>query len=317
MRDYGIVTPAFWIGATGKQLRGDVNAQLIAMYLMTSPHSSMTGVFHCPVIYMAHETGLTLEGASKGLHRLCEVGFCEYDEASETVFVVNMASFQIAKSLKPGDNRIAGLKKEVAKMAPAIMRERFIAIYSVAFCLDIQPQKTSPYKAPTKPGSGSGSGSGSGNKQPSRFDDFWEAWPKSERKQDKSKCSEKWKAQKFDDIAETILSDIATKKLTQKWQGGFIETPEVYLDNKRWEDGGKPDDAKPAQAVTVPSKPGIDPTLAALIKESTSGLVKPPSEEVRARLIELSGAKHVRDSFREARAYSPSPRQSMGAHPEA
>ena len=33
MRDYGQVTPAFWIGETGKKLRGDVNAQVLAMYL--------------------------------------------------------------------------------------------------------------------------------------------------------------------------------------------------------------------------------------------------------------------------------------------
>lgn len=170
MRDYGIVTPAFWIGETGKKLRGDVNAQLLAMYLMTSPHSSMTGVFHCPVIYMAHETGMTFEGASKGLQRLCEVGFCEYDEASECVFVINMASFQIAESLKPGDNRIAGLKKEVAKMAPAVFKYRFIATYSVAFCLEIQPEKTSPSEAPAKPRTGSGArtGSGSEDKTPPR-----------------------------------------------------------------------------------------------------------------------------------------------------
>jgi hypothetical protein len=75
-----------------------------------------------------------------------------------------------------------------------------------------------------------------------RFDDFWNAWPKSERKQDKAKCSEKWKAAKLDDLISVILADIATKKLTKKWQEGFIEAPEVYLNNRRWEDGVTPDE---------------------------------------------------------------------------
>ena len=67
MRDYGVVSPQFWIGATGKRLRGNPDAQLLALYLMTSPHATMIGVFHCPILYMAHETGMPFEGASNAL----------------------------------------------------------------------------------------------------------------------------------------------------------------------------------------------------------------------------------------------------------
>lgn len=151
MRDYSVITPAFWIGETGKKLRGDANAQLLAMYLMTSPHSTMTGVFHCPVLYMAHETGISMEGASKALARLLEVGFCEYEESSETVFVVRMASFQIAEELKPTDNRVVGLKKEVVKMASAHMKSRFLAVYSIAFGLASDKENTPSSIAPPKP----------------------------------------------------------------------------------------------------------------------------------------------------------------------
>jgi len=50
--------------------------------------------------------------------------------------------------------------------------------------------------------------------------------------------------------------------------------------------------APPAlQPITTPPKPGIDPTLAALLKESASGAVKPPSAEMRAKLAQLSKAK--------------------------
>ena len=153
MRDYSVVTPAFWIGTTGKQLRGNIEAQLLAVYLMTSPHSTMTGVFHCPILYMAHETGLSLEGASKALASLCEAGFCEYEDALETVFVYRMASFQIGQSLKPGDNRIKGVEKDVEKMASPSQKAKFLKLYSEAFSL-------SPLKAPPKPRTGTGTRTG-------------------------------------------------------------------------------------------------------------------------------------------------------------
>lgn len=113
MRDYGKVAPKFWTGQTCKDLRGrGSEGPLVALYLMTSPMSNMLGLFCQPMLYMAHETGLGLEGASKGLRACVEGGFCKYDEATETVFVVEMASYQIAPSLKASDNRCAGIQRD-------------------------------------------------------------------------------------------------------------------------------------------------------------------------------------------------------------
>lgn len=74
------------------------------------------------------------------------------------------------------------------------------------------------------------------------FAEFWEAWPKSERKQDKAKCEAKLKAilAKEPELIDAILTDIAIKKMTEKWRGGYVEAPEVYLNNRRWEDGVTP-----------------------------------------------------------------------------
>lgn len=73
----------------------------------------------------------------------------------------------------------------------------------------------------------------------SRFEDFWAAWPKGDRKQDKAKCFDKWGKGNFDAIADVILADIEAKKQTQKWRDGYVEAPVVYLNNRRWEDGGE------------------------------------------------------------------------------
>lgn len=150
MRDYGVVSPKFWIGETGKALRGNAPAQVLALYLMTCPHANMIGVFHCPVLYMAHETGLGMEGASKALQSLIEAGYCTYDEASETVFVHRMAAYQVAESLKPGDNRVKGVEREWSNIGPAHLKSAFAAIYSVAFHLPVEEAKESPFKAPSK-----------------------------------------------------------------------------------------------------------------------------------------------------------------------
>ncbi len=74
-----------------------------------------------------------------------------------------------------------------------------------------------------------------------RFDEFWETWPQSERKQDKKKCREKWASQKLDALADQIFTDIESRKAGQKWSDPqYIEAPLVYLNNARWEDGFTP-----------------------------------------------------------------------------
>jgi uncharacterized protein YdaU (DUF1376 family) len=101
-----------------------------------------------------------------------------------------------------------------------------------------------------------------------RFDEFWLAWPKSERKQDRKACAAKWKAKGYDAIADTILADVATKRETTKWQGGFIEAPLVYLNNERWADGVTPDEGRPGDA----AKPWHDSKAGIIAKGVELGL---------------------------------------------
>jgi len=67
MREYAKVTPCFWTGRTGRGLRKDPDAQITALYLMTSQHANMLGLYYCPVAYIVADTGLTEEGAYKAL----------------------------------------------------------------------------------------------------------------------------------------------------------------------------------------------------------------------------------------------------------
>lgn len=156
MRDYGKVGPKFWIGATGKKLRAaGAEAQVVALYLMTSPHANMLGLYYLPQMFIAHETGLGIEGASKGLQSAIEAGFCEYNEASETVWVIEMAKYQIADSLTGKDLRIKGVQNEYDSLPTNPYLARFYDQYAAAFCMSskrgLQPSESSPFKAPSKP----------------------------------------------------------------------------------------------------------------------------------------------------------------------
>ncbi|HAV2815971.1 MULTISPECIES: hypothetical protein [Acinetobacter calcoaceticus/baumannii complex] len=135
MRDYGKVSPHFWTGSTGKKLRECPDSIVVAMYLMTCPHANMLGLYYMPLLYVAHETGLGLEGAKKGLEWACEAGFCSYDEVSEMVWVHEMARFQVAESLKPTDNRCKGIQKDYDSLPANPFLSSFYEKYATAFCM--------------------------------------------------------------------------------------------------------------------------------------------------------------------------------------
>ncbi|MEK8489546.1 DNA-binding protein [Escherichia coli] len=139
MRDYAKVSPRFWLGETGRELRkAGAEAQVVAFYLMTSPHANMLGLYYLPVLYLAHETGLGLEGASKGLKRAVEAGFCSYDHDAEMVWVHEMAAWQVGKTLKPGDNRCAGVRNEYASLPENAFLSAFYDRYKTDFHLDVR-----------------------------------------------------------------------------------------------------------------------------------------------------------------------------------
>lgn len=149
MRKYSSITPKFWIGKTGRKLRGDISAKLVAAYLLSCPNNDMTGVFYCPLCQISAETGLPLEAPSvplpspfqgplkdirEALETLQREDFAIYDYESEYVFVKKMALFQIAPELKPTDKRVTGIKTAIESM-PENFKHLFIKEYNECFNL--------------------------------------------------------------------------------------------------------------------------------------------------------------------------------------
>lgn len=136
MRAYGSVSPMFWTRGSGKRLRGDYAAQIVALYLMTSPHTTMVGIFHLSLPTLCHETGLSTEEASKGLARCSKEMFAFWDEAEELVFVPALAHHQLGERLNKKDHKVKGVLRALAPFKGHrffdLFLERYADLYSLS-----------------------------------------------------------------------------------------------------------------------------------------------------------------------------------------
>lgn len=110
---------------------------VLALYLLTSPHSNMIGIYYLPLPYIAHETSLPLKKLPGLLEVLRQCHFAYYDQLEDTVFVVEMARWQIAQTLRASDNRRVMVVKEVASIKHQTFQKLFYDRYAAPFNLDI------------------------------------------------------------------------------------------------------------------------------------------------------------------------------------
>jgi len=146
VRDYGKTTPRFWIGSTGRALRGKPPAQVLAHYLISSPHANMIGVYWCPRAYMVLETGLSEKQVDTALDALSGSGFAFYDDDTESVYVPQMARIQIAETLLLRDNRHKGVIAEAERQRESPFLAAWWDRYQAPYNLPRYP-----FKAPCKP----------------------------------------------------------------------------------------------------------------------------------------------------------------------
>jgi len=70
----------------------------------------------------------------------------------------------------------------------------------------------------------------------SRFDEFWNNWPKSNRKVARAACKRKWDRQALDAIADKINAVVTCLKSSVPWTTGFEPAPMTFINQRRWED---------------------------------------------------------------------------------
>lgn len=106
---YRAIHGSFWTDPKVKRLSPD--QKLLFLYLITCPHSHLSGIYYLPCGLISHETGLCADIARAGLLRLQEAGLVRWDETAEVVWVVNMLRYQGsgAKNFKAVADQLAAL----------------------------------------------------------------------------------------------------------------------------------------------------------------------------------------------------------------
>lgn len=139
------MSPRFWTGDTGRAIRalGD-DATIVAMYLLTAPGSNMIGLYYLALPTLAHETGRSLQAATKALARLGEVGFAHYDAERETVYMPEMARHQIGRSISPNDRQRIGVVNQLHEHSTCSFVKDFWEKYAQAYALP----GACPYRGP-------------------------------------------------------------------------------------------------------------------------------------------------------------------------
>ncbi len=139
-RDYGKIYTTFWTGETGRQIRSaGADPLIIAAYLLTAPTSNMIGLYYLPISTISYDTGRPFKGVAKALISLSKIGFAMYDEATEIVFVPNMARYEIGKTLKTTDNRHKYVVDFIEKHRKSRYINDFYELYGDAFNLPAKP----------------------------------------------------------------------------------------------------------------------------------------------------------------------------------
>lgn len=85
MRDYGKIQTVFWTSGDVQGLSD--SSKLLAIYLLSSPHTNQIGCFRLPDGYVSDDLGWSIETLSKGFRDLQAKGFATRDEATKWVVI--------------------------------------------------------------------------------------------------------------------------------------------------------------------------------------------------------------------------------------
>lgn len=112
MRDFCKFSPKFWMCAQTRRLvKEGPDTILVALYLQTNHHSHSLGIYFIPLIYIARDTGITLERVQEIINQLEQLEFCQYDAEHEYIWLLNYGLDQVGGPLKKVDNRVIQLQK--------------------------------------------------------------------------------------------------------------------------------------------------------------------------------------------------------------
>ena len=140
--DFTPVRPEIWTGNTAKACKGDPVALWLLSFLPTHFAQHSSGLYAFQVEFVAFRFGLDEDAVRRGLAKLAETGYCDYDPATDWVFVTRMAEIRHPDGFTPGtrrnDNMIKHFRRHVAACPSARLRDAFTTRYASTMLGDVE-----------------------------------------------------------------------------------------------------------------------------------------------------------------------------------
>ena len=252
MREYGKVHSSFWSSGAIGSLSDD--GKMLALYLMTSSHTTISGVFRLPDGYACEDLEWSAERLAKGFDELFRNGFANRCETTKWVWIVKHLEWN------PPEN--PNQRKAAVKVVRSIPDECGWKLAFMRVCgqlLGFEAEKkanssetvTEPFRnqeQEQEQKQKKNISSGKPDRQPclEGFGKFWATWPKSDRKVAKAECEKRWRSRGLEADAERIVAHVEAMARSKQWRDGFDPAPLTYLNQRRWEDGVQSTQAWPS-----------------------------------------------------------------------
>jgi hypothetical protein len=242
---YRTIDAAFWTDQKIRKLSPE--GRLLFLYLITNPHTHVSGLYYLPLLIAEHESGLSKAHLKSSLESLSKSGLCRYDHDAELILVKKMFRFQ-GRGLKNTLSAARHLSEDVHK---SFLINEFLVIYPEVsqhmknrvshtlsdtvskFGTPEQEQETNPEQEPPIVPQGVTSVT---ETYPPDFQEFWKSYPKAVGKGAAFKA---WKNAKVNGELPVLLAAIASQKKSPQWtrdNGQFIPHPATWLNQRRWQD---------------------------------------------------------------------------------
>lgn len=277
MPGYSTVKDTIFTGRTGRELRHHPpEVRELQFWLTCGPDRDPFGIFIFEPETVAPRIGRTTESLRASLGTLVALQFCEWDAASQFVWVIEMAHHQFQTPLKAVDNRCATARKWYAGAPESPWLGPWFDRYVFDFHLEKDPhavERRGPRQAPPK---GLGEGLGEGLTKPLVLSDlpapidlsqkeifvppsvelatpapdrdrplrgaeledaFMRLWRAYPKAVELRKCQAAFaKARPTHALVAEMLAAVDTQKRSEGWLKGYIPKLVTWIENQRWLD---------------------------------------------------------------------------------
>jgi hypothetical protein len=137
VRDYGRVYASFWTSESTKSFSDD--GRMLALYLLSGPHSTIAGVCRLPDGYVSEDLGWSSQRVSKGFAELLAKGFANRCETTKWVWIRKFLDWN-----KPENPNQWKAATKIAGHVPSkcAWRAEFLGVFSKASGIELNPSET-------------------------------------------------------------------------------------------------------------------------------------------------------------------------------